>query len=187
MIMKHGFARGAVAGAVSGGLLGLLAGVAVLAVLAGTEDMAVKIGNFNFAPQRVTVKAGATVTRKSADDIAHADASIAKVSRLKALDTEYDTGFICGTQKEAERLAMLLDGNEDTAIAMVNAEERNPRACAVETVAFVRGASLAMERSRADTFAVVEVLVVGADRGSGFQSVAPGAYFMLVKIDERNA
>jgi plastocyanin len=183
MIMKRGFVRGAV----SGGLLSLFAGFAVLAALAGAEDMAAKIRNFNFAPQRVTVKAGATVTRKSADDIAHADASIAKVSRLKALDTEYDTGVICGTQKEAERLAMLLDGDEDTAIAMVNAEEGNPRACAVETVAFVRGASLAMERSRADTFAVVEVLVVGADLGSGFQSIAPGAYFMLMKIDERNA
>ena len=183
MIVKQGFVRGAV----SGGLLGLLAGVAILTFLAGTEDMAAKIGNFNFAPQRVTVKAAATVTRKSEDDIAHADASIAKLSRSKTLDTEYDTGVICGTEKEAERLAMLLDGNEDAAIAMVNAEERDPNACAVETVAFVRGASLAMERSRADTFAVVEVLVVGADLGSGFQSIAPGAYFMLVKIDERSA
>jgi hypothetical protein len=46
MIMKQGFVRGAV----SGGLLGLLAGVAA-------EDMAVKINNFNFAPQRIPVKA----------------------------------------------------------------------------------------------------------------------------------
>jgi plastocyanin len=177
MIMKQGF--------VSGALLGLLAGIAVLAAPAGAEDMAVKIRNLNFAPQRVTVEAGTTVTWTSADDIQNT--SIAKAFRLKALDTEFDTGVICDTQKEAERLAMLLDGNEDTAIAMINAEERNPGACAVETVAFVRGASLAMARSRADTFAVVEILVVGADLGSGFQSIAPGAYFMLVKIDERNA
>jgi plastocyanin len=183
MIMKRGFVRGAV----SGRLLSLLAGFAVLAALAGAEDMAAKIRNFNFAPQPVTVKSGTTVTWTSADDIAHADASIADGFRLKALDTEYETGVICDTQKEAERLAMLLDGNEDTAIAMVNAEERNASACAVETVAFVRGASLAVARSRADTFAVVEILVVGADLGSGFQSIAPGAYFMLVRIDERNA
>jgi hypothetical protein len=183
MIMKRGFVRGAV----SGGLLSLLAGFAVLAALAGAEDMAAKIRNFNSAPQRITAKAETSVTWTSADDIAHADASIADGFRSKALDTEYDTGAICDTQKAAERLAMLLDGNEDTAIAMVNAEERDPSACAVETVAFVRGASLAMARSRADTFAVVEILVVGADLGSGLQSITPGAYFMLVKIDERNA
>jgi hypothetical protein len=120
-------------------------------------------------------------------DSPHAFALTTKAFKSNPLDTEYDIGVICDTQKQAERLAMLLDGNEHTAIAMVNAEERNPSACAVETVAFVRGASFATARSRADTFAVVEILVVGADLGSGFQSVGPGAYFMLVKIDERNA
>jgi hypothetical protein len=184
MITKRSFVRGAV----SGDLLSLLAGFAVLAALAGAEDMAAKIRNFNSAPQRITAKVETTATWSSADDIAHADASIVDGFRLKALDTEYDTGAICDTQKAAERLAMLLDGNEATAaIAMVNAEERDPSACGVETVAFVRGASLAMARSRADTFAVVEILVVGADPGSGLQRITPGAYFMLVKIDERNA
>jgi hypothetical protein len=105
----------------------------------------------------------------------------------RAHDIEYDTGAICDTQKQAERLAMLLDGNEHTAVAMVNAEERNPSACAVETVAFVRGASLITARTAAEAFAVIEILVVGADLGNGFRSVAPGAYFMLVKIDERAA
>ena len=105
----------------------------------------------------------------------------------RAHDIEYDTGAICHTQKQAERLAMLLDGNEHTAIAMLNGEERDPSACAVETVAFVRGASVATARSKAETFAVVEILVVGVDLGSGLSSVAPGAYFMLVKIDERDA
>jgi plastocyanin len=182
MIMKQGFVRSAV----SGGLLGLLAGVAVMAAPAGAEDMAVTIGNFNFAPQRIAVKAGTTVTWTNAHGIPHAIANT-NAFKSKALDTEYNTGVICDTQKQAERLAMLLDGNEHTAIAMVNAEERDPSACAVETVAFVRGASLSTARSKADTFAVVEILIVGADHGRGFQSVAPGAYFMLVKIDERNA
>ena len=180
MIMKQGFVRGAV----SSGLLGLLAGVAVMAAPAGAEGMAVKIKNFNFAPQRFT---GTAVSWTNADGIPHAVASTTKAFKSKALDTEYVSGVICDTQKQAERLAKLLDGNEHTAIAMVNAEERDPRACAVETVAFVRGASLATARSRADTFAVVEILVVGVDLGSGFQSIAPAAYFMLVKIDERNA
>jgi plastocyanin len=183
MIMKPDFVRGVV----FGGLLGFLTGVAALAAPARAEDMAVKIKNFNLAPQSVTMKAGDTVTRTSADDLRHAVTSTTRAIKPKALDTEYDSGVICETQKQAERLAMLLDGNEDTAVATVNAEERDPSACAVETIAFVRGASLATARSRADTFAVVEVLVVGVDIGGGFQRIAPGAYFMLVKIDERDA
>lgn len=183
MIMKQGFVRGAV----SGGLLGLLAGVAVMTAPAELEDVAVRITNFNFAPQRTTVKAGTTATRTNAGEIPHTIASTTEAFRSKALDTEYDTGVVCDTQKQAERLAMLLDGNERTAIATVNAEARDPSACAVETVAFVRGARLATARSGADTFAVVEILIVGADLGSGFQRIAPGAHFMLVKIDERDA
>jgi hypothetical protein len=105
----------------------------------------------------------------------------------KAYDVEYDTSAICDTQGQAKRLAMLFDGNEQTAIAVVNAEEGNPSACAVETVAFVRGASPAIVRNKDDAYAVVEILVVGVDLGSGLSSVAPGAYFMLVKIDERDA
>jgi plastocyanin len=181
--MKQDFVRSAV----FGGLSGLLAGGAVMAAPAWAEDMAAKIKNLTCASQCITVNAGTTVTWTNMDDIPHAVTSTTKALNSKTLDTEYDTGVICDTQKQAERLAMLLDGNEHTAIAMVNAEEHDPRACAVETVAFVRGASLATARSSADTFAVVEILVVGVDLGSGFQSVAPAAYFMLVKIDERNA
>jgi hypothetical protein len=99
---------------------------------------------------------------------------------------EYDTGVICDTQNQAQRLGMLLD-DDDHAIAMVNAEEGNPHACAVETVAFVRGASLATVRSKAEAFAVIEILVVGVDLESGFRSTAPDVHFMLVKIDERDA
>jgi hypothetical protein len=69
---------------------------------------------------------------------------------VSAHDIEYDTGAICDTRNQAARLAMLLDGNEHTAIAMVNAEEGNPNACAVETVAFVRGGILATARSLAE-------------------------------------
>ena len=71
--------------------------------------------------------------------------------------------------------------------AMVNAEAGDPNACGVETVAFVRGATLATARSETEAFEVVEILVVGVDPGSGFRGTAPATYFMLVKIDERNA
>jgi hypothetical protein len=105
----------------------------------------------------------------------------------RAHDIEYDTGPICDTRNQAARLAMLPDGSEHTATAMVNAEEGNPNACAVETVAFVRGAILGTARSKAEAFAIIEILVVGVDLESGFRSIAPNVYFMLVKIDERDA
>ena len=104
----------------------------------------------------------------------------------RAHDIEYDTGAICDTQNQAQRLAMLLD-DDAHAIAMVNAEEGNASACAVETVAFVRGANLTTVRSKAEAFAVIEILVVGMNLESGFRSIAPNVQFMLVKIDERDA
>jgi len=104
----------------------------------------------------------------------------------RAHDIEYDTGVICDTQNQAQRLGTLLDDDQH-AIAMVNAEEGNPTACAVETVAFVRGAILGTARSKADAFAIVEILVVGEDLKSGFHNIPPNVYFMLVKIDERDA
>ena len=110
---------------------------------------------------------------------------LAFASPARAHDIEYGTGAICDTQKEAQRLAVLL--NDDEHAVAVNAEEGNARACAVETVAFVRGANLGTARSKAEAFAIVEVLVVGVDLEDGFRSIAPNVHFMLVKIDERVA
>jgi plastocyanin len=82
-----------VGGAVLGGMLGLLAGVAVMAAPAGADDMAVKIDNFTFAPQRVTVKAGTTVTWTNQDDIPHTVASATKAFKSKVLDTDDKFSF----------------------------------------------------------------------------------------------
>jgi amicyanin len=87
MIMKQDLVRSAVLGGLLG-LLGLLAGVAVKAALAGAEHTAVKIENFTFAPQRVTVKAGTTVTWTNDDDIPHTVASSTKAFKSKVLDSD---------------------------------------------------------------------------------------------------
>jgi plastocyanin len=50
-------------------------------------DAEVKIDNFTFAPQRITVKAGTTVTWTNDDDIPHTVASKTKLFKSKALDT----------------------------------------------------------------------------------------------------
>jgi plastocyanin len=79
--------------ALLGGLLGLVAGAAVMAAPTGGEDTTVKIHNFTFAPQRVTVKAGTTVTWTNEDDIPHTVASATKAFKSKTLDTDDNFSF----------------------------------------------------------------------------------------------
>jgi amicyanin len=93
--------------AVLGGLLGLLAGVAAMAApigatligatLTGAEETAVKIDNFTFAPPRVTVKAGTTVTWTNEDDIPHTVASTTRTFKSKTLDTDDKFSFTFAT------------------------------------------------------------------------------------------
>ena len=47
----------------------------------------VNIDQFTFYPQRITVKAGTTVTWTNEDDVPHTVASSSKVFKSKALDT----------------------------------------------------------------------------------------------------
>jgi amicyanin len=89
MIIKQDFARSAALGA----LLGLLAGAAMTAAPARAEDTAAKIENLAFVPQRLTVKAGATVTWTNADAIPHVVASTAKAFKSKVLDTNDKFSF----------------------------------------------------------------------------------------------
>jgi plastocyanin len=60
---------------------------AATAVSAQAADTNIIIDQFTFTPQRVTVKAGATVTWINDDDIPHTVASSTKLFRSKALDT----------------------------------------------------------------------------------------------------
>ena len=55
---------------------------------ARAADVAVKIDNFAFAPERVTVKAGTAVTWINEDDIPHTVASSTRTFKSKALDTD---------------------------------------------------------------------------------------------------
>ena len=89
MIMKPDLVRSAVLG----GLLGLLAGAAVMAAPLGAQDTELKIDNFTFVPQRVTIKPGTTVTWVNDDDIPHAIAATGKEFRSKVLDTNDKYSF----------------------------------------------------------------------------------------------
>ena len=89
MIMKRDLVRSTVLG----GLLGLLVGAAVMAAPLGAPDTELKIDNFTFVPQRVTIKPGTTVTWVNDDDIPHAIAATGKEFRSKVLDTNDKYSF----------------------------------------------------------------------------------------------
>jgi len=105
-------------------------------------------------------------------------------SPAKAHDIETGTGVICDTREQAQRLAALLEEDAQAAIRTVNAEAHDPTACALATVAYVRGAKAGTASSKAGTFEIVEVLVVGVATRRGLQGASPAVYFTLFKIEE---
>jgi plastocyanin len=80
------FARGAMAGL-------MLVGALALASAAQAANVEVKVDNFVFNPQTITVKAGDTVTWINHDDIPHTATSKTGVFRSKALDTDDQFSF----------------------------------------------------------------------------------------------
>jgi plastocyanin len=63
------------------------------AASAQAADMEVRIDNFAFTPQRLTVKAGTTVTWINGDDVPHTVASNTKLFKSSALDTKDKFSF----------------------------------------------------------------------------------------------
>jgi plastocyanin len=70
----------------------LLALVSALPGSARAANLEVKIDNFTFGPQKLTVKVGDTVTWINGDDIPHTVVSVGKF-RSKALDTDDKYSF----------------------------------------------------------------------------------------------
>jgi amicyanin len=82
------------------GALGALAGLVTVAVgtrASRADDTEVKIDNFTYNPQQITVKAGTTVTWVNHDDIPHTVTSKTGVFRSKALDTDDKFSFTFAT------------------------------------------------------------------------------------------
>jgi hypothetical protein len=114
---------------------------------------------------------------------------LAAPAQAHQIETEIETGrgVICDTREQAQRVAFLLDDDAQAAIRTVNTEARNATACALATVAYVRGAKAATARSKAGTFEIVEVLVLGIATRRGLEQASPALYFTLFKVEERPA
>ncbi|HEY6255668.1 MAG TPA: hypothetical protein VIY51_07705 [Xanthobacteraceae bacterium] len=105
----------------------------------------------------------------------------------RAHEVEVGTTIICDTQRQVERFVSLMHGNAQSAVSTVNAEEKNQSACGMSKLAFVRGLSLAMVRTKDQTFEIVEILVVGVASEAGVQAVVPNVQFAVFKVEEKSA
>jgi plastocyanin len=74
---------------------------------ARAEDVTVKIDNFSFAPENLTVKPGTTVTWINEDDIPHTVVATNKAFRSKALDTDDKFSFTFTTPGSYEYFCSL--------------------------------------------------------------------------------
>ena len=81
--------------------LGAIAGLVAASIAAASPALAaeteVKIDNFTFNPQQITVKAGHTVTWVNHDDIPHTVTSKTLLFRSKAMDTDDKFSFTFAT------------------------------------------------------------------------------------------
>src|SRR6516225_10342930 len=72
---------------------GVLTGAVAFHAVVGAEEATATIDNFTFAPARLTVKAGTTVTFRSEDDIPHIVTASSRLFKSKALDTDDSFSF----------------------------------------------------------------------------------------------
>jgi hypothetical protein len=105
----------------------------------------------------------------------------------RAQEVEVGTGIVCDTQRQMERFVSLFDGDPEAAVKAVNAEEAEPNACVVATIAYVRGPHITTLRTKSATFQIVRVLVVGILTEAGFRATVPSALFSAQRIEERAA
>jgi hypothetical protein len=102
----------------------------------------------------------------------------------RAQEVEVGTSLICDTQEQVERFVTLYDGDAQSTANSVNAAEHNPTACAVTTMAYVRGRQLARARNKDTTFQIVPILVLGVVSEEGVESVTPAPFFSVFEVEE---
>ena len=102
----------------------------------------------------------------------------------QAREVEVGTSLVCDTKEQVQRFIALYDGDAQSAIDRVNAAEHNPTACAVSSMAYVRGPQLATARSKDATFEIARILVLGIVTEAGVKAVTPAAFFSVFEVEE---
>lgn len=85
----------------------MVAGGLLSSAAANAANITVKIDNFTFTPQKLTVKAGDTVTWENVDDIPHTVVATNRSFKSKALDTNDKFSFTFTTAGTIEYFCSL--------------------------------------------------------------------------------
>ena len=99
-------------------------------------------------------------------------------------EVEVGTNLICDTRAKVERFVALYDGDAQSTVDTVNAAEHDPTACAVTTIAYVRGPQLATARAKETTFQIAPILVLGVVTEAGVTSVTPAPFYSVFEVEE---
>jgi hypothetical protein len=105
----------------------------------------------------------------------------------QAQNVEIGSGVFCDTHRQVERFVALFHGDTEAAVNSVNAETKNPTACAAASIAFIRDPNVATVRTWNATFHIVPIVVVGVVTESGLKMTAPTAAFSIERTEERGA
>ncbi|HTT48602.1 MAG TPA: hypothetical protein VMG39_11450 [Pseudolabrys sp.] len=92
-------------------------------------------------------------------------------------------GIICNTAEQAGRFVSLRAGGADSphALQAVNAEAKDPRACGVAAVAFVRDATLDSRAVNDKLLQVVRINIVAGFNGSAWHRVSGMIQYAVIE------
>lgn len=99
-------------------------------------------------------------------------------------EAEIGTGLICDTQQQVERFISLYDGDAQSTVKKVNDAEGNATACAVATMAYLRGRTLSTAHHHDTAFQIIPILLLGLVTESGVESVTPAPFFSAIEIEQ---
>jgi hypothetical protein len=102
--------------------------------------------------------------------------------QIDADDIQIGTGLVCDTQQQVKRFVTIYDGDMETAVSTVNAEERDPTACVIAAMAYVPGDPIDTAIHNNKTFQIVPVFVLGIVTTQGLQAIAPAQFFSAVEV-----
>lgn len=94
-------------------------------------------------------------------------------------------GMICNTPAQAERfLALRAHGTQaKSAMSTVNAEAKNPHACGIAAVAFIRDKTMASHPVGQSLLQVVRINVVAGFNGQAWQKVADKVQYAVIEAE----
>jgi hypothetical protein len=113
--------------------------------------------------------------------------SVLLCGSARAQKVEVGIGVVCDTQRQMERFVALFESDAEAAVNAVNAEQDDPTACVLGSIAYLRGPDIATARARHATFQIVRILVVGIFTEAGYRATVPAAFFSVEKVEERAA